>query len=88
MIIKNNEQVRLEFGNGDICIVGGYSENEDIKTGFVIFTNQEPREIGSEGVIKKGEINLEEYPIVMTFGKKESIDAVIGQLEKAKSYMD
>lgn len=88
MIVKDNEQVRLEFGSGDICIAGGYTENEDSKTGFVIFTNQEPREIGSVGVIKSGEVDLEEYPIIMTFSKKESIDAVIKQLEEAKSYMD
>ena len=88
MIIKNNEHIRLEFGTGDICIAGGYSENEGGREGFVIFTQQEPREIGSEGVIKKGIINLEEYPIIMTFTKKESIDVVIGQLEKAKSFMD
>lgn len=88
MIIKNKEQVRLEFGNGDICIASGYSENEDMKTGFVIFTSQEPRVIGSIGVIKAGEVDLEEYPIIMTFKKKESIDVVIEKLEKAKSYMD
>ena len=88
MIIKNDEHIRLEFGTGDICIAGGYSDNEDNKEGFVIFTQQEPREIGSEGVIKEGEINPEEYPIIMTFAKKESIDAVIGQLEKAKSFME
>ena len=88
MIIKNNEHIRLEFGKGDICIAGGYSDNGDSKKGFVIFAQQEPREIGSEGAIKEGEVNLEEYPIVMTFAKKESIDAVIGQLEKAKSFMD
>ena len=88
MIIKNDEHIRLEFGTGDICIAGGYSDKEDNKEGFVIFTQQEPREIGSEGVIKEGEINPEEYPIIMTFAKKESIDAVIGQLEKAKSFME
>ncbi|HZK01028.1 MAG TPA: hypothetical protein VFC79_13505 [Tissierellaceae bacterium] len=88
MISKNEEQVKLEFGNGDICIAGGYINGEDKKTGFVIFTNQEPREVGSVGVIKSGEVDLEEYPIVMTFSKKESIDAVIGQLEQAKSLMD
>ncbi len=88
MISKNEQQVKLEFGNGDICIAGGYTDDGDKKTGFVIFTNQEPREIGSAGVIKKGEVYLEEYPILMTFSKKESIDAVIGQLEQAKSLMD
>lgn len=88
MIIKNDEHIRLEFGTGDICIAGGYSNNEDGKEGFVIFAQQEPRKIGSEGIIKEGEINPDEYPIIMTFAKKESIDAVIGQLEKAKSFMD
>lgn len=88
MIVKSKEQVKLEFGNGDICIAGGYIDGEDKKTGFVIFVNQEPREIGSVGVIKSGEVDLEEYPIIMTFSKKESIDAVIGQLELTKTYMD
>ena len=88
MIIKNKERVRLEFGNGDIGIAGGYIDDADKKTGFVIFTNQEPRTIGSEGIIKTGEVNPEEYPVIMTFSKKESINAVIGQLEQAKSFMD
>lgn len=87
MIIRNDEHIRLKFGTGDICIAGGYSDNGDNRNGFVIFTQQEPREIGSEGIIKEGEIKPEEYPIIMTFTKKESIDAVIGQLEKAKSFM-
>lgn len=88
MIINEKEQVRLEFGSGDICVAGGYTDNEDKRTGFVIFTSQEPREIGSVGVIKSGEVNLVEYPIIMTFSKKESVDVVIGQLEKAKLLMD
>lgn len=95
MIIKNEEQIKLEFGNGDISIAGGYSTykkrcsiDPDIKTGFVIFENQEPRDIGSIGVTKTGEVELNDYPVVMTFTKKESIDVLIGELEKAKSYMD
>lgn len=88
MINRNEEQVKLEFGNGDICIAGGYTDNEDKRTGFVLFTNQEPRDIGSVGVIKSGEVNLEEYPIIMTFSKRESIDVVIRELEKAKELMD
>lgn len=87
MIVKDKEKVQLEFGKGDICIAGGYTDKGETKTGFVIFTNQESREIGSEGDIKAGEVYLEEYPVVMTFDKKESIDVVISQLEKAKSYM-
>ena len=87
MIIKDKEKVQLEFGKGDICIAGGYTDKGEIKTGFVIFTNQEPRKIGTEGIINSGEVDLEEYPVIMTFDKKESIDVVINQLEKAKSYM-
>ena len=89
MIKKNKEHTRLEFGNGDICVAGGYTEHENNKiTGFVLFTNQDPREIGSKGVVKAGEVNLEDYPVVMTFSKKESIDVVIKQLENAKSFME
>lgn len=87
MIIKNEEQVELRFGNGDISIAGGYTRCEKIK-GFVVFENQESREIGSPGITKKGEIDLNDYEVVMTFSKKESIDALIGQLEQAKSFMD
>ena len=45
MIIRNDEHIGLEFGAGDICIAGGYSDNGDSRSGFVIFTQQEPREI-------------------------------------------
>lgn len=88
MIIKDKEQKLLEFGTGDICVAGGYTDNGERKTGFVIFTNQEPREIGSVGIIKAGEVELGGYPVVMTFSNKKSIDVVIGQLEQAKSLMD
>lgn len=89
MISRDKKQVKLEFGNGDICIAGGVTEYEDgHKTGFVIYVNQEPREIGSSGVVKAGEINLTDYPVLMTFSNKESIDVVIGQLEQARSLMD
>ena len=87
MIIKNEEQVKLEFGSGDISIAGGYTTGDEIK-GFVVFENQEARDIGSPGITKKGEVDLNDYKVVMTFSKKESIDALIGQLELTKTYMD
>lgn len=87
MIVKNEEQIELEFGKGDISIAGGYTTGDKIK-GFVVFENQGARDIGSPGTTKKGEIDLKDYPVVMTFSKKESIDALIGQLELTKTYMD
>lgn len=89
MIKRENKSVKLEFGTGDICVAGGYIEQEKgYKIGVVIFANQEPREIGSPGIIKAGEVNLDDYPIIMTFSKKESIDVVIRKLEEAKSFME
>lgn len=88
MISIDQEQTKLEFGNGDICVAGGCTDHGDKKTGFVVFTNQGPREIGSKGVVKAGEVNLEDYPVVMTFSNKKSIDVMIKALEQAKSYMD
>lgn len=87
MIGIDKEQTLLKFGYGDICIAGGYTDHGDKRTGFVVFSNQEPREIGIEGDIRAGEADLNDYPVVMTFDKKESIDAVIRELEKAKSFM-
>ncbi len=89
MIKKNKEYTRLEFGNGDICVAGGCTEHENNEiAGFVSFTNQDPREIGSPGVLKAGEVNLEDYPVVMTFSNKKSIDVMIKVLEQVKSFMD
>ncbi|MBU3111995.1 hypothetical protein [Clostridium lacusfryxellense] len=91
MIVKNNQnnQIELAFGDGDICIAGGYVRDCMLeKSGLVTFINQEPREIGIEGITKGGEVHLlGEFPIIMTFTKAESIDALITQLEQAKKEM-
>ena len=86
MIIKNEKQTKLEFGNGDISIAGGYTTGDTVK-GFVVFENQETREVGSSGITEKGEIDLNDYDVVMTFSKEESVDALIKQLELTKTYM-
>lgn len=91
MIVENikNEQIELAFGKGDICIAGGYIRDEMLnKIGLVTFINQDAREIGVEGITKGGVSHLVgEFPIIMTFTKTESIDAVISQLQQAKEEM-
>lgn len=91
MIIGNNKNVQTElaFGEGDICIAGGYVKDNMLnKVGLVTFINQEPREIGVEGITKGGTVHLlGEFPIIMTFTKSESIDVLIEQLLQAKSEM-
>lgn len=76
--------------NGDICINSGYFlDEEDFKIGIVAFSNQSEREIGSEGDIKVGHgYKTGDFPIIMTFTKKESIDVVIKALIEAKSQME
>ena len=89
MIKKSEKQIELEFGKGDICITGGYylGKNKE-RIGIVTFIDQQSREIGSVGMIKGGqEYKVGDFPIVMTFTKSESIDALIGQLEQAKREM-
>ena len=90
MIIKTDEQTELQFGKGDICVTGGcYYDIDNNKVGLVAFINQEPHEIGLEGIIKGGkEYCLEDFPLIMTFEKSESIDAVIEQLLSAKKEMN
>lgn len=87
MIFINKEKPNavMEFGTGDICIAGGYIENE--RYGIVGFVNQSVREIGEVGDIKAGKHEFEEFDIMMEFSKVESIDVLIKELEKAKRYM-
>lgn len=87
MIIKKENQIELAFGTGDICIAGAcFKDNPS--NGVVMFSNQSPREINAVGdVIGGQEYDTNEFPVIMTFTKKESIDVLIAQLEQAKSEM-
>lgn len=81
-----NGNAELNFGNGDIHIVS--SCDTDGKTGYVTFENLDtPMPIGKNLNGFNKEFVPEEYPIVMTFTKTESIDAVIGELLNAKENM-
>lgn len=84
MIIQKDSRIEVKFGKGDVCIASGYTNFGD---GFIIFKNQDEREIGSEGVICSGDVRLEDYPLSMLFSKIESIDVLIKSLELAKRYM-
>jgi len=89
MINKDNKQVDLEFGKGDICVnPGHYVDGENKKVGIVAFSNQSPREIGRVGDIKAHqEYKVGDFPVIMTFNKKESIDVVVQALLEAKENM-
>jgi hypothetical protein len=90
MINKQDKHIDLEFGKGDICVNSGYFiDGNDIKVGMVAFSNQSPREIGVEGDIKAGqECKVGDFPVILTFTKKESIDVVVKALLETKEYMD
>lgn len=89
-MIKIDKQIELEFGKGDICIAGGhFFDGKGDKVGLVTFIDQEPREIGVEGITKGGQgYNVGEFPVIMTFTKKESIDVLIDQLKQARECME
>lgn len=90
MIKKTENQTSLKFGIGDICVVSGTFINEnDFKVGIVGFIDQTPREIGSIGEVKAGQnCKVGDFPVMMKFYKKESIDEVIKALLDAKEQMD
>lgn len=89
MIKKNDNQVDLEFGTGDICVNGGHYLDEKNKiVGMVAFSNQTSREINAVGDVKAGqECKVGDFPVIMTFTKPQSIDVVIRQLKQAKADM-
>ena len=88
MIYKGRPQTELKFGNGDIGFNSGiFNDNGDI-VGMVGFYSQGAREIGDEGDIKIGEErDIDDFPVVMTFTKTESIDVIILALLDAKEQM-
>ena len=89
MIKKLEHQTKMEFGAGDIGFNAGAIKEEDEKVGIVIFYNQEARVIGSTGDVKAGEeVDINDFPVVLKFYKKESIDVVIKALLEAKRDMD
>jgi len=89
LIVIGKEQVDLKFGTGDIGFNSGSYIKDGKTIGLVGFYNQKAREIGDEGDIKVGqECSRNDFPILMTFSKKESIDVVIQSLLDAKEQMD
>mgnify|MGYP001267554048 FL=1 len=89
MIKKLEHQTKMEFGTGDIGFNAGAVKEDDNKVGIIIFYNQESRNIGDIGDIKAGtEVDINDFPVVMKFYRKESIDVVIEALLAAKEEMD
>ena len=81
----DKKQMIVQFGNGDINIIPGILTEEDI--GIVGLRNQEPREIGLNNG-DKAPSNTAEFPIILQFDKKESIDVLIYALEETKKMME
>ena len=89
MIKKLEHQTKIEFGTGDIGFNAGAIKEEDDTVGIVIFYNQEARKIGAEGDIRAGEsVDINDFPVVMKFYRKESIDVLIESLLEANKEMD
>ena len=89
MIKKLEHQTKMEFGTGDIGFNAGAIKEDDNKVGIVIFYNQEARNIGDTGDIRAGEeVDINDFPVIMKFYRKESIDVIIKALLEAKKDMD
>ena len=89
MIKELEHQVKMEFGTGDIGFNAGAIKEDDNKVGIIIFYNQELRNIGDTGDIKAGEeVDINDFPVIMKFYKKESIDVVVKALLEAKKEMN
>lgn len=85
-MIKIGEQIKIEFGEGDIRIIS--SATTDGEVGYLALDNQTPpRPIGKNTEKEKTPFDPSNYPIVMNFTKTESIDALIGELLNAKRNM-
>jgi hypothetical protein len=84
-IIKTEENIKIQFGTGDISIGAGMTNYE--KDGLMTFIEQEKKNIG---VIVKSDNPYEDvnkFPVSFIFTKVESVDVLIERLETTKKYM-
>lgn len=84
-IIKTEENIKIQFGTGDISIGAGMTNYE--KDGMLTFIEQQPKEIG---LIEKSEypyVKVNDYPVSFIFTKIESIDVLIERLQTTRKYM-
>lgn len=87
-IKKKGDKVILNFGKGDIDIIG----HADKKVSVISFKNIEPKEIGmfrsTNGEVHTLNEIIEESEVVMTFTRKDSLEALIKMLNMAKDKME
>ena len=86
MIVTKDNKVSMNFGSGDIGFNSGVMNvDNDSQIGIIVFYNQQPREIGSLGDIPAGvTVDLDDFPVMMSFTKSKSIDVLIDALLEIK----
>lgn len=85
-MITKPQQVRLDFGQGNI----GIRITRDIERSYLVFNDIEPKPIGDLGTEEGAYmtfIDLLDAPVMMSFSNVESIDALIGALQRARESM-
>ena len=94
MIKKVNGQVRLEFGKGTMHAESGayVPEDSDMAAGLIVCRNfdwtvEGHKKMGISDKDKDDGINVDDYPVIITFSSSESIDIMVELLLTAKSEM-
>src|SRR5690625_1967227 len=84
-IIRKDENIKIQFGTGDILIHSGMTNHE--KDGLITVEEGEKQDIG---ILLKNDdpyVDVGNHPVSFVFTKTESIDVLIERLETAKKYM-
>lgn len=83
MIKINGNQVKIQFGTGDIRIKSGRS---DFEKPFLSLHNDVPHDIGSLEVIdQKYKDVIEECDVALSFDNVKSIEVLILKLQQARA---
>ena len=85
-MVYNDKKTVAEFGNGDITINIGSTQD----TAYLFFTNMNnPEEVGTVKPCEKSMCEiLDTCDMIFSFSNKESIDVVIKSLTIAKTLME
>lgn len=76
-------KAKLEFGTGDIRMTSALSKD----IGALCCITQEPHEIGEKVPVEEG-WGVKKAEVILTFTRKESIDALMDELKDLRAMMD
>lgn len=87
MIKVYEEQVKVQFGFGDVMTTNGTTMTYDDREQGVIAIGDCKMGVCGTEVDLEHDVPMEDYPIVLLFNNVNSVDSIINSLQRVKRLM-